>query len=189
MHTVNYGEDTKLIPAARQGDRKAWSRLLEKYRPLLLRGASKVFLMEKDDARQEMAEVLTEAVQTCPEEHLLFFAGYLKRRICWRMMNLNGYGDVRKRREIHGLLPERESAGGTGAIPLADRLDCFAEEEHLSREERKLLGFLFRETPAARAAALMGIGLSGYYRKRRKLLERLRSCRRRLEEAVLDKAW
>lgn len=189
MHTVNYGEDTKLIPAARQGDRKAWARLLEKYRPLLLRGASKVFLMEKDDARQEMAEVLTEAVQTCPEEHLLFFAGYLKWRICWRMMNLNGYGDVRKRREIHGLLPERESAGGAGEIPLADRLDCFAEEEHLSREERKLLDLLFRETPAVRAASLMGIGLSGYYRKRRKLLERLRSCRRRLEEAVLDKAW
>ncbi len=189
MHTANYEEDTRLIPAARQGDRKAWSLLLEKYRPLLLRGASKVFLMEKDDARQEMAEVLTEAVQTCPEEHLLFFAGYLKRRIRWRMMNLNGYGDVRKRREVRGLLPERESAGGAGEIPLADRLDCFAEEEHLSREERKLLDFLFRETPAARAASLMGIGLSGYYRKRRKLLDRLRSCRRRLEEAVLDKAW
>lgn len=188
MNTADYEEDLRLIPAVRSGDEKAWALLLEKYKPLLLRGASRVFLMEKEDARQEMAAVLAEAVRACPERDLLYFAGYLKRRIRWKTLNLNGYGDVRKRREVHGLLPEREDSGTAAEIPLADRIACFAEEEHLTGEEKEILALLLAEVPAARAARRMGLCLSGYYRKRKQLLTRLRLCRRRFEEALLDKA-
>ena len=80
-------QQNQWIQKAQQGNKKAMSKLIEQFNPLLKRQASYFHQMglEYDDAYQQAALIFISGIYQYQHVPPVTFAGYMKKRIKWRL--------------------------------------------------------------------------------------------------------
>lgn len=168
---------TNLVTGARNGDKQAWDRLVERYVPLIRSVCRRYRLSDAD------AEDVGQAVWLCLVEHLNdlrtpdALPGWLTtttRRECCRILNAKGRladGQVLEN------LPDEQNAMAEHALLVAERNAALREAfARLPQGYQRLLGMLVTDPPVPyrEISARLGIPVGSIGPKRHRYLDRLR---------------